>query len=131
MVPDAVLLADGDNLVEVRIVAGPGLVVDSGRVGRSSFAVFLLLHLCASWDARRSSECCEGDVEVLASIDRAIEHPDESIAIQAIVRLDQKLVVSLSKRDGDLRRIEFLGMIQRRDLLAVQIDDRPIVQAKL
>ena len=72
-------------------------------------------------------EFCEGEIEVLTSFDRAIEYPDESIAIQAIVCLDQKIVISLSERNWDLRRFEFIRVIKHRDLLAVQIDDRPIV----
>ena len=64
------------------------------------------------------------------SFDHAVDSPDEPVVIQLVVRLDEQLVVALPELNGNLRRLEFLGVVEHRHLLAIQINNRPIVQTK-
>ena len=64
------------------------------------------------------------------SIHRAMDCPEQPFPILTVVGFDQELVVALVERDGDLHRIEFLGMIERGHLLPIEVDDRPVVQAE-
>lgn len=48
------------------------------------------------------------------------------VTVHTIVRLDQQLVVPLLERNGNLGRFKFFCVINRRNLLAVKINNRPV-----
>lgn len=51
-------------------------------------------------------------------------------AVLAIVGLDEELVGALVERDGDPDGVEFVGMVEHGHLPAIQVNDRPVVQAE-